>query len=187
MFNHHRGLWGYRGTALDGEPLIVQATGIGGPSLIAVVSELAALGVTSAIRIGTCSPLGTTRRGTVVIADCAAGGSSSARAISDGGIHRPDHDLLTALTRQLGNDAQSGPVASGDLAFDQPADVGEAIAHDLSTASLFALAEELDLQVAAALIVARDDAGEISDAALEELVESTGRAALAALGRPTQP
>ncbi|HTR72171.1 MAG TPA: hypothetical protein VMG80_01135, partial [Solirubrobacteraceae bacterium] len=33
MFNHHRGLWGYTGLALaDGEPLTIQATGIGGPS-----------------------------------------------------------------------------------------------------------------------------------------------------------
>ena len=34
MFNHNRGLWGYTGTALDGEPLTVQSTGIGGPRRI---------------------------------------------------------------------------------------------------------------------------------------------------------
>src|SRR4051812_49569483 len=32
MFNHNRGLWGYTGTALDGAPLTIQSTGIGGPS-----------------------------------------------------------------------------------------------------------------------------------------------------------
>ena len=32
MFNHARGLWGYTGTAPDGELLTVQATGMGGPS-----------------------------------------------------------------------------------------------------------------------------------------------------------
>ena len=31
MFNHHRGLWGYTGAAADGEPLTIQATGMGGP------------------------------------------------------------------------------------------------------------------------------------------------------------
>ena len=31
MFNHARGLWGYTGIASDGEPLTVQATGMGGP------------------------------------------------------------------------------------------------------------------------------------------------------------
>ena len=33
MFNHNRGLWGYTGPAqLDGEPLTIQATGMGGPA-----------------------------------------------------------------------------------------------------------------------------------------------------------
>ena len=40
MFNHHRGLWGYSGIALDGAPLTVQSTGIGGPSAAIVVAEL---------------------------------------------------------------------------------------------------------------------------------------------------
>jgi len=31
MFNHHRGLWGYTGTAGDGEQLTIQATGMGAP------------------------------------------------------------------------------------------------------------------------------------------------------------
>ena len=44
MFNHNRGLWGYTGTAADGEPLTIQATGIGGPSAAIVLEELIALG-----------------------------------------------------------------------------------------------------------------------------------------------
>ena len=40
MFNHHRGLWGYTGVALDGEPLTVQSTGMGGPSAAIVLAEL---------------------------------------------------------------------------------------------------------------------------------------------------
>ena len=44
MFNHHRGLWGYTGTAPDGEPLTIQATGMGGPSAAIVLTELIALG-----------------------------------------------------------------------------------------------------------------------------------------------
>ena len=54
MFNHHRGLWGYTGTAPDGEPLTIQATGMGGPSAAIVFSELIALGAKRAIRVGTC-------------------------------------------------------------------------------------------------------------------------------------
>src|SRR3954451_14208563 len=44
MFNHARGLWGYSGTGLDGAPLTVQATGIGGPSAAILGGELGARG-----------------------------------------------------------------------------------------------------------------------------------------------
>src|SRR5713226_3006364 len=57
MFNHHRGLWGYTGAAPDGEPLTIQATGMGGPSAAIVLSELIALGARRAIRVGTCGAL----------------------------------------------------------------------------------------------------------------------------------
>ena len=38
MFNHNRGLWGYTGTAADGEPLTIQSTGMGGPSAAIVIA-----------------------------------------------------------------------------------------------------------------------------------------------------
>ena len=58
MFNHHRGLWGYTGHArADGEPLTIQATGMGGPSAAIVLTELIALGARRAIRVGTCGAL----------------------------------------------------------------------------------------------------------------------------------
>ena len=57
MFNHARGLWGYTGIAPDGEPLTVQATGMGGPSAAIVIEELIALGATRLVRIGTCGAL----------------------------------------------------------------------------------------------------------------------------------
>ena len=57
MFNHHRGLWGYTGTASDGLPATIQATGMGGPSAAIVLAELIALGARRAIRVGTCGAL----------------------------------------------------------------------------------------------------------------------------------
>src|SRR5919108_920285 len=62
MFNHHRGLWGYSGVALDGAPLSVQSTGIGGPSAAIVVTELADLGLRRAVRIGRAWALDTRLR-----------------------------------------------------------------------------------------------------------------------------
>ena len=57
MFNHTRGLWGYTGTAPDGEPLTIQSTGMGGPSAAIVVEELIDLGARTLVRIGTCGAL----------------------------------------------------------------------------------------------------------------------------------
>ena len=48
MFNHNRGLWGYTGTAADGEPLTIQSTGMGGPSAAIVIAELHDLGARTA-------------------------------------------------------------------------------------------------------------------------------------------
>ena len=39
MFNHNRGLWGYSGTAADGDPLTIQSTGMGGPSAAIVLED----------------------------------------------------------------------------------------------------------------------------------------------------
>ena len=55
MSNHNRGLWGYYGETPGGLPLTVQATGIGGPSAVAVLREAIELGVRRVIRVGTCA------------------------------------------------------------------------------------------------------------------------------------
>src|SRR3954466_15233882 len=73
MFNHHRGLWGYTGTASDGAALTIQATGMGGPSAAIVLEELAALGVRTAIRVGTAR---------AVAADLALGDLVAATAVA---------------------------------------------------------------------------------------------------------
>lgn len=57
MFNHRRGLWGYSGTAGDGQLLTIQSTGMGGPSAAIVVEELVDLGARLLVRVGTCGAL----------------------------------------------------------------------------------------------------------------------------------
>src|SRR5688500_3105680 len=57
MFNARRGLWGYTGTAPDGEPVTIQSTGMGGTSAAIVVEELIGLGARRLIRTGTCGAL----------------------------------------------------------------------------------------------------------------------------------
>ncbi|MEI7559853.1 MAG: hypothetical protein WCJ63_04605, partial [Actinomycetes bacterium] len=68
MFNHHRGFWGYAGVSLeDGQPLMIQGPGVGGPSLVSVVTDLVELGVKQFVRVGTATGSPQTRIGDLVV------------------------------------------------------------------------------------------------------------------------
>ncbi|CAN5811659.1 purine-nucleoside phosphorylase [soil metagenome] len=56
LVNEERGMLGYTGT-FDGRPLSVQSTGMGCPSAGIVYEELAQLGATRLVRVGTCGAL----------------------------------------------------------------------------------------------------------------------------------
>ena len=82
MFNHNRGLWGYTGTAADGELLTIQSTGMGGPSAAIVIAELADLGARRLLRVGTCGALdGALELGELVIAAEAMSADGTSRAL----------------------------------------------------------------------------------------------------------
>jgi uridine phosphorylase len=181
MFNHNRGLWGYTGTALDGEPLTVQSTGIGGPSAAIVVEELCDLGLRSAIRVGTCTALddGAALGDLVAVSEVLAGDGTS-RAL--GAPERMAGD--EALTTELAAHAdRAGTVLSRDLFYDRRrgAGPGGAIAADLETAAVLAVARRRGIRAAAILaVVARGDERLDAEAVADAGVR-LGRAALAAL------
>src|SRR3954465_12443749 len=111
MFNHHRGLWGYTGVALDGAALTVQSTGIGGPSAAIVVADLHGLGLRRAVRIGRAWALdGALRAGELVAATAVLAHDGTSRALGAGERIEPD----PALTAALRGD-RSGLLASADL------------------------------------------------------------------------
>lgn len=56
-YNRNRGLLGFTGTH-EGLRVSVQTTGMGGPSAAIVVEELADLGASTVIRLGTCGAIG---------------------------------------------------------------------------------------------------------------------------------
>src|SRR6187200_920675 len=87
MSNHARGLWGYSGLTQAGHELTIQSTGMGGPSATVVLHDLAELGVRRAVRIGTCTSLGGTRLGELVVVREARAGDADAV--------QPDADLTT--------------------------------------------------------------------------------------------
>ena len=184
MFNHNRGLWGYTGAAADGEPLTIQATGMGGPSAAIVLEELCDLGVRRAVRVGTCGALdGDLRLGEIVVAREALAADGTSRALGAG--------ERIAAPGNLAPEGREGLVVSTDLFYD-PDPTREdawraagAIAVEMETATLFAVGARRGIAVASLLAVSDLLAGERQRIGDEELLaagELVGRAGAAALG-----
>jgi uridine phosphorylase len=187
MSNHHRGLWGYTGTAADGASLTIQATGMGGPSAAIVLEELAAQGVRRAVRVGTAR---------AVVADLAVCDLLAVSGVlADDGTSRalgaPERMALDAaltmhLTAAVG---RPGVIASHDLLYvADPAVTAEtwsaagAVAADLETAALAAVAARHGIAFGAVVVIAAaTDGTRADDEPLATAGEAAGRAAAAAL------
>ncbi len=193
MLNHHRGLWGYSGPAADGRPLTIQSTGLGGPSTAIVVEELIALGARRLVRIGTGAALDATLGlGALVIAEAVHAHDGASRALGASGPLAADPELLAALraaaseaatSREArGNGAVSGTVASSDLHYDAPEAPAGAIAADLSTGALFAVAARRGARAACVLAISEAQGRRLEPDALEAVEAELGRLGAAALG-----
>jgi DeoD family purine-nucleoside phosphorylase len=197
MFNHNRGLWGYTGTATDGEPLTIQSTGMGGPSAAIVLHELISLGVTRAIRVGTCGALHPSLGlGELVVASEAIPADGTSVALGASGLMRADPALAGALVNELerrsGVIHHHGRIVSTDLFYDPDAERGRgwsadgAIAVEMEAATLFAVGAAAGVRVACVLIVtdtfdANGSRSRIDDDLLAGAVEAMGTTAAAAL------
>jgi DeoD family purine-nucleoside phosphorylase len=161
MFNHNRGLWGYTGDAADGEPLTIQSTGMGGPSAAIVITELAELGAKRLLRVGTCGGLEPSLTlGELLIAARAIGEDGTSRSLAGGAnAHDASPGMREALLSASAAELRAGPVVSTDLFYDGPADSEQrwlaagALAVEMETATLFALAARRGLQAGSLLIV----------------------------------
>jgi DeoD family purine-nucleoside phosphorylase len=160
MFNHNRGLWGYTGAAADGLPLTIQSTGMGGPSAAIVIAELADLGVRQFLRVGTCGALNSALAlGDLVVVSEAIPDDGTSRALGVAPPLTPDPKLMAALLAAGGEHAQTGPVVSTDLFYDGPENAERdwiergAVAVEMETATLFALASRRRFQAASLLLV----------------------------------
>jgi uridine phosphorylase len=188
MFNHHRGLWGYTGAASDGEPLTIQATGMGGPSAAIVLTELIALGARRAIRVGTCGALvADLALGELIVARDSVCADGTSRALGAGERIGADPGLSDALL-ECAPTARSGTIVSVDLFYERgapPARPG-VLGVEMEAATLFAVGAGADVPVACVLTVSDtfDAAGaraRIDDDSLLASAELMGRAAVAAL------
>jgi uridine phosphorylase len=180
MFNHHRGLWGYTGTAADGAPLTIQSTGMGGPSAAIVLEELVALGVHTAVRVGTCGALDPgLRLGDLVAATEVLGADGTSRALAAPERHALDGTLAGRLATAT---ARAGLVVTADLFYDGAAERARwqqagALAVDLETAALAAVAARRGAAFGSVLaVVATADGTRLDDEAIAHAGEAVGRA-----------
>ncbi len=187
MFNHHRGLWGYTGTAADGLALTIQSTGMGGPSAAIVLEELVALGVRRAVRVGTARAVDAT----LDVGDLLA----ATGVIADDGASRalgaaPHQTLDGPLTDHLAAAAdRDGIIASHDLLYVPDAialaeawRAAGALAADLETGALAAVAARHGIAFAAIVTIALDARGtRCDDEALAAAGDAAGRWATQAL------
>jgi uridine phosphorylase len=191
MFNHHRGLWGYSGQASDGQPLTIQSTGMGGPSAAIVIAELADLGARTLIRVGTCGALTPgLALGDLIVVSEALSFDGTSGTLSGGARLHPDPRLYELLARSVADGDHQGPVACTDFFYDGPPGEEErwlaagALAVDMETATLFALARRRSLRAASVLLVSDlliPHRIRIDDEALPQGEARLGQAASAAL------
>lgn len=188
MSNHARGLWGYSGRTTSGGELTIQATGMGGPSAALVLADLAKLGVRRAVRVGTCTGFGATARlGELLLATAAVavGGSAASFGVALGETALPDPALLERLRHALSGEARSVPVASLDTMPAGAPAATEAGGADMQTLAVLARGRELEIAVAAVLIVAELEGEErLGDEELESAAVRAGKAAATALSNP---
>jgi len=188
MSHLSRGLWGYRGVTEGGLELTVQATGVGGPSAVAVISDLVNHGAKRLVRLGTCSATGpdaagrTIEPGRAFLVSAAHCGDGASRALNGGEDPvRPDPGLFEALRGV----AEPAEVLSHDLVLrmDHGAGPGGGThdhhcsatgrpavppLRDLQTAATLACAKTLGTECAAVLVVAEDRSGRrLKEAELE--------------------
>ncbi len=185
MSNLQRGLWGYWGELAGSVGLTVQSTGIGGPSAVAVMHELAGLGVRRAIRVGTCVTLDQSLRlGEIVVLEEALTGDGASRALGAPPSVAPDPALTGALAARTG--ARTGPIATTDALHEAAADGAAlrnagALAVDGCAAPLTALTGRLQIPFACALLVAEDAGGSLPPQELDRALLALGREAAATL------
>jgi uridine phosphorylase len=187
MFNHHRGLWGYTGGAPDGQPVTIQATGMGGPSAAIVLEELVSLGARSVVRVGTCGALAPELElGELLVAREAICADGTSRALGAGERVGADSALTEALLHAAPG-AHVGPIVSVDLFYETDGHGGghDALAVEMEAAALFAVGARHGLPVACVLTVSDTFAPDgsrrrIDDTALLASAERMGAAAIAA-------
>jgi 5'-methylthioadenosine phosphorylase/purine-nucleoside phosphorylase len=122
LVNEERGMLGFTGS-FEGQPISVQATGMGCPSAAIVYEELIMLGAKRLIRVGTAGALQPTMQmGDVVIAVSSTPQDRTALSYVGGDPHAPTADWrlvekALAAVREEGLRFHVGPIVSSDVFY----------------------------------------------------------------------
>lgn len=172
MFNHRRGLWGYSGRSVGGTGVVVQATGMGGPSAAIVCEELAQLGAETLLRVGTCGAIDPRLKtgDLVVVTSCIRDDGTSrelAAALGDDSDHVAPAEGLTHLlldvATAIGHPTHAGSVASVDIFYNPAGDASHerlaqdgALAIDMECATVLTVARRHGLRAGCLLVVSNE-------------------------------
>ena len=124
LYSSVRNMFGFTGS-FEGKRISVQGTGMGAPSAGIYIHELFSdFGVQKAIRVGTCGGMQPTKLRDVIIAMTASTDSNINRRATNGLDFAPSANFemlekAVAKARDLGMSFHVGPVASGDLFYDE--------------------------------------------------------------------
>jgi len=173
LVNENRGLLGYTGT-VDGHPVSVQATGMGGPSIAIVVEELLRLGARQLIRVGTTGGLrADIDPGDLIIATASSPTDGTTNSLMGGKPYAPAADFvlthaLVHAAERLGVPHRVGPIATLDVFshyhpdpnFLRPWRDSGALAVEMEASVLFYLAASRGARAACLGVVVDIDSGE---------------------------
>jgi len=173
LVNDHRLLLGYTGT-VNGRPVSVQTSGMGGPSIGVVAEELLRLGARQLIRLGTTGALRSDiGLGDLIIATSASPIDGTVATFMGGRPYAPAADFalthaLVHAAERLGVPHHIGPIASTDVfshyhpdpAFVAPWRAAGVLSVEMEASVLFYLAAARGAQAACLGVNLDIDTGE---------------------------
>ena len=186
LVTEERGMLGYTGS-YKGQPVSVQATGMGCPSAAIFTEELIQLGAKNLLRVGTCGGYGgELRLGDLIVATSAAPQDGTVSSITGGVPYAPaaHFDLVHAAyhaAEGAGRRTFVGPIVSSDLFYDPVEDPATlwgglgVLAVEMEASAIFTIAAMRGVK-AGCLLTVSDTIGQeivrISDEELRAAVDN---------------
>ena len=193
LVTEERGMLGYTGT-YKGEPVSVQATGMGCPSASIVAEELIQLGAKNLLRVGTCGGYSRELRlGDLIVATSATPNDGTVSSLTRGLPYAPaaHFDVVHAAhhaAENAGRRSFVGPIVSSDLFYDpedDPAtlwgDLG-VLAVEMEAAAIFTIAAMRGVRAGCLLTVSDTIGAEVVRIGDDELRSAVDNMMTLALG-----